>query len=75
MKKLSVILLAIIICMGFFQIMRSSSHAEQGPNCWGGYDCGNPGDVGAPCGTDKNQCECKAQIFVGTVCKAKPIQN
>lgn len=75
MKKIYFLLVMLAIFIGFFQIMRSTSHVYQGPNCWGGYECGNPGDAGASCGKDKNQCECQVQIFVGTVCKAKLVQN
>jgi len=69
MKKITVIFLAIVICMGIMQIARSTSYAKPPANCWGGYECGNPGDQGAKCGTTTDQCECKVQIFVGTVCK------
>ncbi len=68
MKKMAMILLAIVVCIGLVQITRSTSHALAA-NCWGGYECGNPGDQGAKCGTDKDSCECKFRIFIGTVCK------
>ncbi|MHA1919665.1 MAG: hypothetical protein ACTSWX_07970 [Promethearchaeota archaeon] len=70
MKKLLLGLLVIVVCIGFFQIMRSISYAGDA-NCYGGYECGHPGDVGASCGTTPALCECVHKIFIGTVCQEK----
>ena len=68
MKRITVIFLAIVVCLGIFQISRSVAYALAA-DCWGGYECGNPGDQGAKCGRDKDLCQCKVVPFVGTACK------
>lgn len=72
MKKLQCVLVIAVALVGGFQLLNNSLFAE-GPQCGGilGYQCGQPGDIGAPCGVTTELCECKFHIFIGTVCELK----